>query len=329
MSSNNFDYLTEAKRVLELEASSILEARQRLGEGFNQACQLIRESLQEGGKLIVSGLGKSGKIGDKIAATMASTGTPALFLHPTEGLHGDLGIVQKKDVVLLLSNSGRTAELLALFPSIKRLGVKVISIVGRMESPIAKKSDIALDGGVKEEACHNNLAPTTSTTLALALGDALAMALQKERDFKPEDFAAFHPDGALGKRLTLKVSDLMVEKTEAPLVQEEASFEEILFQLNEKKLGVVLVLGASGNLSGIITDGDMRRALKFREKLFSMRASDLMTQNPISIEETKMATEALQIMENRPGKITSLVVTNSKNELLGLIHLHDLINAGI
>jgi arabinose-5-phosphate isomerase len=316
------------KEVLRAEAEGILEAEKRLGQSFSDAVDCIQNSQASGGKVVVTGMGKSGKIADKVAATLASTGTPAVFLHPAEGLHGDLGLVSPKDVIVIFSNGGNTTEILSMMPSLLKIGVKVIGIIGNHESQLAQKSHFLIDAQVSEEACHNNLAPTTSTTVSLALGDALAMALQRSRDFSPEEFALYHPNGSLGQRLTLKVSDLMHSGDAIPLVRPDSGFEEILLELNKKSMGAVIV-GEEEKCMGIITDGDLRRALSHREALFSKCARDLMTKDPSSVEPDLMADDALKIMENRKKQIKELPVINKEGKLVGFLRLHDLLNAGI
>ena len=317
--------LEQARLVLEVEAQCILAARDRLNENFTKAVELIVATVKGGGKVIVTGVGKSGKIAAKVAATMASTGTPALFLHPTEGIHGDLGVVSDRDALLAFSYSGASAEVLQLIPTLKNRGTKIISIVGNMKSALATSSDFTIDGSVSKEACPLNLAPTSSTTVALALGDALAMALSVRFEFKEENFAGNHPGGALGKRLTLRVSDLMKSPEQMPWISENESVDKVIETITAKKLGAVLVRNAASKLSGIITDGDLRRALKNREKFFSMKASEIMTLNPITIRSDEKAFKALELMENRPSQIAVLPVVDASGNCIGLVRVHDLI----
>lgn len=315
--------LTLARSVLEAEAQSILAARERLDDGFNRCVDRIVNAVASGGKVVVTGVGKSGKIAAKIAATLASTGTPALFLHPTEGAHGDLGVVSSKDVLLALSYSGASDEILKLLPRLKALGAGIISIVGNTASRLAQESDGVLDGGVAAEACPLNLAPTSSTTVALALGDALAVALSKRFDFKEEDFANNHPGGPLGRRLTLRVRDLMKKGSELPWVEPLSPVDMAIAVSTEKQLGAVLVRDGR-NLVGLITDGDLRRALKHREKFFTLKAGDVMTPGPVTIAADELALRALQLMENRTSQINVLPVTDG-GACVGLVRLHDLI----
>lgn len=318
--------LEQARRVLDVEAQSILAAKSKLDERFTKAVDLIVAAVGGGGKVVVTGVGKSGKIAAKIAATMSSTGTPAVYLHPTEGIHGDLGVVSPRDVLLALSYSGNSEEVIRLIPSLHARGAKIVSIVGNLKSQLASSSDITLDGSVDREACPLNLAPTASTTVALALGDALAMALSVRFDFKEEHFAGNHPGGALGKRLSLKVSDLMKKAADVSWLSDDASCDEVVKALTDKKLGAVLV-GSSGKLSGIVTDGDIRRSLSHREKLFTMKARDIMTKNPVTVKESEQAIKALELMENRPSQISVLPVVDAKGACVGLVRLHDLIGS--
>ncbi|MEW6055264.1 MAG: KpsF/GutQ family sugar-phosphate isomerase [Bdellovibrionota bacterium] len=323
---NDFDDLLQAKRVLEVEAQCILAARDRLDHRFQTAVELVVEAVGLGGKVVVLGVGKSGKIAAKVAATFASTGTPALYLHPTEASHGDLGVVSSRDIVLVFSYSGVSDEVLGLLPNLRARGSKIISIVGNMKSPLALQSDVALDGSVSQEACPLNLAPTSSTTVALALGDALSVALSLRFDFKEENFAYNHPGGSLGRRLTLKVKDLMKKGAELPWVDLEDSMDFVVQVATEKRLGVALVRGHDGKLAGLITDGDIRRALKHKAKFFELCAKEVMTSKPISIAPEDKAIQALEVMENRPSQINILPVVDPISEAcVGLVRLHDLI----
>ncbi|OGL45752.1 MAG: D-arabinose 5-phosphate isomerase, partial [Candidatus Schekmanbacteria bacterium RBG_16_38_11] len=279
------------------------------------------------GRVVVTGIGKSGWIGNKIAATFASTGTPAFFLHPAEGGHGDIGMVMKNDVMLAISNSGETREINDLLPPIKRLGIKLISMTGNLKSLLAKESDVTLDVRVDKEACPLGLAPTASTTAALAMGDALAISLLKKRGFKKEDYAFFHPGGQLGKKLLLKVDHLMHRGEELPLIHSNDSMKEALLEITSKKLGVTTVVNGKGKLCGIITDGDLRRALEKHQDLLLKKAGEIMTTNPKIIKASSLAVEALQVMEKY--SITSLVILDKKNMPEGVIHLHDILKTGI
>jgi arabinose-5-phosphate isomerase len=322
------DLLSEVTRVLRMEGQAILDCAERLkgapSQSVVQALQLLHEALERGGKIIVTGVGKSGKVGQKIAATLCSTGSLAVFLHPTEGLHGDLGVLSSKDVVLAFSYTGNTEELVKLLPSIKSLRVAVIGVGGNAESKIARQCDVWLDGFVAQEACPHNLAPTTSTTLALALGDALAIALMQMRGFDAQGFAQNHPGGSLGRRLSLRVADVMHQGAQVPTVNALASMDEVVVVSTQKKLGAVLVVEGQ-KLLGIITDGDLRRALKHREKFFGMKASEVMTPSPVTVRAEMMAKEALDLMENRNSQISVLPVMDEQGHWKGLVRLHDLI----
>ncbi|MCX7991639.1 MAG: KpsF/GutQ family sugar-phosphate isomerase [Proteobacteria bacterium] len=315
-----------AKEVIDIEIKALDEIKKKIDKNFEVACKILFECK---GKVVVTGIGKSGIIGQKIAATFASTGTPAFFMHPSEGLHGDLGVLSKNDVVLAISNSGETEEIVKILPIIKRLGNLLIVMSGRKRSSLAKAGDVFLDIGVKKEACPLNLAPTASTTATLALGDALAVALIKMRGFKEEDFAFRHPAGALGRKLFLKVSDLMHKGEDIPLVNESTNMKDTIYVISSKKLGVTGVINSQGKLVGIITDGDLRRAIEKHENIFKMKASDIMTKNPKWILGNEMAVKALQIMENY--SITTLFVFDKPDTTTptGIIHLHDILKAGI
>lgn len=319
------DDLSQAKRVLEVEAQCILNARDRLDERFERAVVLMENAVKQGGKVVVSGVGKSGKIAAKVAATLSSLGTPALFLHPTEASHGDLGIVSNKDVMLVFSYSGTSDEVVRLLPSLHGKGTKIISVVGNMNSALAKKSDIVLDGSVEQEACPMNLAPTSSTTVALALGDALAIALSLHFDFKEEHFAINHPAGALGKRLTLTVRDLMKTGNALAWVDEATTMDLVVNVSTEKALGAALVYNEEKQFSGLITDGDIRRALKHKKRFFELKATEVMTRSPISINPEDKAIHALELMQNRPSQINVLPVIDERGQCVGLVRLHDLI----
>ena len=316
--------LNTAKNVLKIEADSIKKLITRLDESFVNAVDTLYSCK---GRVIVTGMGKSGWIGNKIAATFASTGTPSFFLHPAEGSHGDLGMVVKDDVVLAISNSGETKEINEILQIIKRLGVKLISITGNLHSLLAKESDVTLDGRIDKEACPLGLAPTASTTVALALGDALAISLLKKRGFKKEEFALFHPGGQLGKKLLLKVENLIHKDNEMPVVSEDASMKKTIIEITSKKLGITIVVNKNGNLIGVITDGDLRRALEKYSDIMERKSSEIMTQNPKTIKSSSLAVEALRIMEKY--SITSLVVQDKKRKPEGIIHLHDILRSGI
>jgi arabinose-5-phosphate isomerase len=318
--------IKRAKQVLQIEAKAIEQLLGRINEEFVQAVELI---LACEGKVVVTGVGKSGIIGQKIASTLASTGTPAFFLHPTEGIHGDLGMLEKKDIVVAISNSGETDELSQILPLIKRYGNKLIAMTGKAKSTLARAGDVVLDVSVAEEACPLGLAPTASTTATLAMGDALAVALLEKRGFNKEDFAIRHPGGKLGKRLLLKVCDLMHVGDELPMVYEETLMKGALVEITSKRLGVTGVINKQKELVGVITDGDLRRALERHTDLLERTAGEVMTKNPKSIEADTLAAQAVQQMEEH--SITSLFVFDKAAERTprGIIHLHDLLKAGV
>jgi arabinose-5-phosphate isomerase len=318
----------QAKRVLRIEADAVARLIDRIDENFDKAVDLIMGCR---GRVVVTGMGKSGHIGNKIAATLASTGTPALFLHPAEGIHGDLGMVTKGDIVIALSNSGETEELSRMLPSLKRIGIRVIALTGNPDSTLAKSSDVVIDVGVKEEACPLGLAPTASTTATLAMGDALAVVLLDRRGFKEEDFACYHPGGALGKRLLLRVQDIMHTGDAIPKVTEEALVKDAIYEISSKKMGVTAVLDAAGRLVGVISDGDLRRWMERTEQtgenLLAKKAGEIMTRNPKVIGKGALAAEAVAIMET--SSITCLLILDSGKRPEGVVHLHDLLKAGV
>ena len=316
----------EARRVIRTEAEALLAMMDRIDASFERAVEMILESK---GRVVVSGMGKSGLIGQKIASTMASTGTPAFFLHPAEGIHGDLGMIMTGDVVIAISNSGETEEVLRILPTIKRLGARLVAMSGNGASALARSSDVFLDVSVAEEACPLGLAPTASTTATLAMGDALAVALLVKRGFRAEDFAIFHPGGSLGKKLLLRVEDLMHTGDALPLVPEDMLMKDALFEITAKALGVTGVRSEDGALKGVITDGDLRRALEKGYDILSQRAAELMKLNPKRIKRQELAAAALQIMEH--NSITSLFVFEDDSSSIpcGIIHLHDILRAGI
>jgi arabinose-5-phosphate isomerase len=320
------DIVEEARRVLKVEAQSLLDLAERINENFLQAIELLYQCK---GKVVLMGMGKSGLVGRKIASTFASTGTPAFFLHPAEGVNGDFGMLAKEDVVIAISNSGETRELLEVLPLIKRYGNRFITLTGNAKSTLAKAGDIHLDIRVKEEACPLGLAPTASTTATLAMGDALAIALMGKKNFKKEDFAILHPGGALGKRLLLKVEDLMHIGKAFPMISEKTLMKDAIFEITSKRLGVTGVGDTEGRLVGVITDGDLRRALEKFSDFFNREASEVMTRNPKWIEKDALAAKAVQRMEEY--SITSLFVFNQVGEKVpvGIIHLHDLLKAGV
>ncbi len=313
-----------ARRVLSIEAKAVAALASRLDDRFDRALELLAACT---GKIIVTGMGKSGIICRKIAATFASTGTPALFLHAAEAAHGDAGVFTKGDIVLALSSSGETEEIVRLLPLIKRLELPLIALTGDPESPLADAADVVLDVSVAEEACPLNLAPTASTTAALALGDALAVALLERNGFRAEDFAVLHPAGALGRRL-LKVEDLMHRGAAIPLVRATTAFHETLLEITGKRLGVTGVVGEDGALIGVITDGDLRRAFARLDDVRAAVAADIMTKNPKTIAASALAAEAVAAMERH--SITSLFILGADDRRpQGVIHLHDLLKAGV
>ncbi len=318
--------IDEAKRVLRVEAQAILDLAERIDENFSRAVELLYQCR---GKVILMGMGKSGLVARKIASTFASTGTPSFFLHPAEGLNGDFGMLAKEDVVIAISNSGETRELIEALPLIKRYGNRLITLSGNPKSTLAKAGDVHLNIHVKEEACPLGLAPTASTTATLALGDALAVTLMVKRGFKESDFALLHPGGVLGKRLLLRVEDLMHVGDAFPIVSEKALMKEAIFQITSKRLGVTGVCDQEGRLVGVITDGDLRRALEKFSDLLNRQASEVMTRNPKWIERDALAATAVRKMEEY--SITSLFVFNDPSDRIpvGIIHLHDLLKAGV
>jgi len=318
------ELLEEAKRVLELEAKEILRLRNRLGEEVVRAAKLILSST---GRVVVMGMGKSGLIGRKISATLSSLGTPSFFLHPAEALHGDLGMVRKEDVGLILSNSGETREVLAVIPYLRRIGSRIIAFTGRRNSTLAKEADIVLNTFVEREACPLGLAPTSSTAVMLALGDALAVLLAKMRGLREEDFALVHPDGSLGRKLLLRVEDLMHTGREIPMVSEKTLLKDALFEMTSKGFGTILV-EREGRLVGILTDGDLRRLLeRFGYALLDKSVGEVMIHNPKRIAPEKLAAQALALMEKH--EISVLPVVDRDNKIAGIIHIHDLLKAGI
>jgi len=320
--------IEEAKRVIRLEAEALSALAESVDASFEKAVRMI---LASKGRVIVTGMGKSGLIGQKIASTMSSTGTPSFFLHPGEALHGDLGMIIRGDVVIAISisNSGETEEVLRILPIVKRIGAELVSMTGKPSSTLAKAGDIHLNVAIKEEACPLGLAPTASTTATLAMGDALAVALLVERGFKEEDFALFHPGGALGKKLLLSVSDMMHSGNSVPLVKADKLMREAIFEITSKGLGCTGVVDDEGALLGVITDGDLRRALEKGTDFLDHPASELMIRNPKRILHSELAAKGLQKMEQY--SITSLFVfeDESSNRPVGMLHFHDLLKAGI
>lgn len=312
------------RRVLNIEVRALQAMTQRLDKSFSSAVDVLYRCK---GKVVVSGMGKSGLIGQKIAATMASTGTPSFFLHPAEGLHGDLGMLARGDVLVAISNSGETREILLLLPFMKRVGIPVVAIVGELNSTLAKNSAVALDVSVKEEACPLGLAPTASTTVTLAIGDALSVALLEKRGFKEQDFVKFHPGGSLGRRLLVKVRDVMHSGTKLPQVVETASALSALLEMSAKQLGMTTVVNRAGALIGIITDGDLRRCIQQGGIFFHRTAGSLASRRPKLIRPDELAAKAVALMERH--SITTLIVAENSRQVLGVVHLHDLLKHGI
>ena len=318
------EVIAKGKEVVRIEAEAVTELQSRIGESFAKAVELI---LSCTGRVIVTGVGKSGAIARKIVATMNSTGTPAVFLHPGDAVHGDLGILRKDDVVVCISKSGDTPELRNLMPMFKRLGVPIVSLVGKVQSPLSKESTVVLDASVREEACPHDLAPTASTTVTLVLGDALAIALLDRRKFSKDDFALFHPGGTLGKRLLLKVDEMMVTGDQVPRVSADVPLRDAIVEMTTKRLGCTCVVGKDGKLEGIITDGDLRRLLQKTNDIKTVTARLAMTQHPKVLLQGTLAVVALQEMESY--NITQVIVVDGEHRPVGVIHLHDLVKAGL
>ncbi|TNF66119.1 MAG: KpsF/GutQ family sugar-phosphate isomerase [Gammaproteobacteria bacterium] len=318
------DYLSNAREVFTIETDAINQVKKSLDQQFVEACEIL---FNVKGRVIVIGMGKSGHIGNKIAATLASTGTPSFFIHPAEAAHGDFGMITKDDIIVAISNSGNTEEIIKLLPLISRLNIPLISITGNKNSMLAKSATVNLDIHVNKEACPHNLAPTASTTVTLVLGDALAIALLKARGFTEEDFAFSHPAGTLGKRLILRVKDLMKTGDKIPKVAPKTSLEEAIITITEKGLGMTTVVDDKNHLLGIFTDGDLRRIFASGYDIKTTPIANIMIKTPKIITENDMATKAVHMMESY--KITSLVVINDKREILGIIHMHDLLQSGV
>jgi arabinose-5-phosphate isomerase len=316
--------IKRAREVLDMEARAILALKSRVGKEFKAALELI---LKSRGRVVVSGMGKTGIIAQKFSATLASTGTPSLFLHLAEASHGDLGKVTQDDVVIVLSNSGATAEVKQLLPFLKKIGSKIIALTGNVVSPLAKYSDVVLDVSVKQEACPLNLAPTSSTTAALAMADALAVCLLEIKGFKEKDFALFHPGGALGKRLLLKVEDIMRTGKNNPVVGEEMKVSEVILKITQARAGAAIIVNSRGKLSGIFTDGDLRRHLAADKDLPKRKIKEVMTRNPMVLKKDRLAAEAFHLLEER--KIDEVPVVDAKGFPVGLLDVQDILRAGI
>lgn len=316
--------IADAKRVIQIERKAISEVEKRLNGKFSEAVELIYKCK---GRVIVTGIGKSGIIAQKIVATFNSTGTPAIFLHSADSIHGDLGMIREGDVVVCISKSGDSYELINLLTVIKNFNVKIISIVGDLDSQLNELSDVVIDASIEQEACPFNLAPTTSTTVALVLGDALAISLLRKKDFTKEEFAMLHPGGVLGKKLLLRVNDLMIRNSDVPKVKENTHFKDFIFEISSKRLGCTCVVDARGKLKGIITDGDIRRLLQNNINVSEIKAKDIMNKCPKTINEKMLGETALELMEKYA--ITQLIITDKKKAPIGVVHLHDLVKAGL
>lgn len=316
--------IEKGREVIRIEAEAVAALGSRIGEDFARAVNLVSECT---GRVIVTGVGKSGIIARKIVATMNSTGTPSVFLHPTDAVHGDLGIVREGDVVICISKSGNTAEMNTLLPMFKRVGVPLIALVGNRDSMLARESTVVLDASVREEACPYDLAPTSSTTATLVMGDALAIALLPRRQFTKEEFALYHPGGTLGRRLILKIDELMVTGERVPCVTGDVPLRDAIVEMTSKRLGCTLVVGGSGKLEGIITDGDLRRLLQRESDISRLTAAAAMTRHPKTARQGSLAVLVLQEMEQY--KITQMIVADASGEPVGLVHLHELVNAGL
>ncbi|MBN1130621.1 MAG: KpsF/GutQ family sugar-phosphate isomerase [Chitinispirillaceae bacterium] len=315
-----------ARRIVRKEIAALDRMMRGLGPSFDRAVELIGGTT---GKVIATGLGKSGIVAGKVAATLSSTGTPALFLHPVEALHGDIGIVQKGDIGLLFSNSGETREVLDVLQAFKRAGLATIAVTGRVRSSLADHADAVLDASVTEEACPLGLAPTSSVIVALSLGDALTACLMQRRGFTENDYSRLHPSGALGKKLLLTVADVMHAGDDLPVVRKGTPMSQALVVLTAKAMGAVIVTGRGRTLAGIYTDGDLKRTIREHRNFLSLSVDDLMTANPIAVRKKALAVEALNLMENRPSQISVLPVVEDDNKVAGIVRLHDLVKAGL
>lgn len=325
--TDSLSFCEHGREVVTLEAKAVAALVDRIDEQFVKACKLILACKERKGRVVVVGIGKSGHIGSKIAATLASTDIPAFFVHPGEASHGDLGMITPEDLVLAISNSGETEEILIILPIIKRMGVKLIALTGNLGSSLAKQADVVINVSVEKEACPLNLSPTTSTTAALAMGDALAVALLKSRNFTKEDFARSHPAGQLGRRLLLYVEDIMHTGEEIPLVSEDASLEQALLEMTSKGLGMTGIVDKENRLCGIYTDGDLRRTLNQGINVYTVKIKDVMTRTPKTTHPDKLAAETVQMMQRL--KINGLYVVDENHCVLGALNMHDLLRAGV
>ncbi len=318
------EIIEKGKEVIRIESEAVANLTGSINDEFVKAVETIYQCK---GRVVLTGMGKSGLIARKIVATLNSTGTAAIYLHPTDALHGDLGMVRKEDVVILISNSGNTEEIVKLLSMLKRLKVTLIAMSGKKDSILVRECDIYLNINVKEEACPHDLAPTASTTATLAMGDAIAVALVEKRGFTAEDFAYLHPGGSLGKRLSLHIKEIMISGEHVPVVKENASIKDVILEMTSKRLGATCVVDNKGFLTGVITDGDLRRLLEKTMEIKDLTAKDIMTKNPKIMQEDLLASFALQQMEN--FKITAMIIINESNKPIGIVHLHDLINLGL
>ena len=319
----NFDYITVAKKVLEIESKALIKQIDQIDQAFVDACELC---LECSGKLIVMGLGKSGHIADKIAATLSSTGTPSYFIHPSEAIHGDIGMIDEKDIVLIFSYSGETEEIISLIPYLKKKEIKIIAFTGNIDSKLSSESDIHIHVPVEEEACPMNLAPTASTTTALAVGDAFAVALLERKGFTKEDFAKSHPGGSLGKQLLLSINDIMHTGEEVPVVYSDDTLSKGLIEMSQKALGMTAIVDEKDRLVGIFTDGDLRRTLESNIDIKTTKMHEVMTKNPFVLPADTLAYNALRLIQEK--KITSIIVTN-ENKVIGALNIHDLFRSGV
>jgi arabinose-5-phosphate isomerase len=320
--------IKDGKQVVKKEKNAIFELEKRFGENSFKInfVKAVEEIYKCKGKVVISGMGKSGIIAQKIVATFNSTGTNAIFLHSADSIHGDLGVVREEDVVILISKSGGTVEVMRLIPVLKNLGVKIILITGNMDSQLSEAADIVINASVREEACPLNLAPTSSSTAALVLGDAIAIALLEKRGFTKEDFAAVHPGGILGRKLLLKIKDIMVKGKEIPVVSLNTGLKDVIYMISSKRLGCAIVKNKE-KIAGIITDGDIRRLLQRDFDMNKITAKDIMSKSPKTISETTLAKNALGLMEK--NKVTQLIIVNAKNKLVGIVHIHSLVELGL
>jgi arabinose-5-phosphate isomerase len=316
--------ISNAKKVIQIERKALSGLEKRINSSFKEAVDIIFKCK---GRVVVTGIGKSGIIAQKIVATLNSTGTPSIFLHSADSVHGDMGMIQEGDVVVCISKSGDSIELIQLLMVIKQLNVKVISIVGDMDSKLNELSDVLIDASVEHEACPYDLAPTTSTTVALVIGDALAITLLKKRDFSKEEFAMLHPGGILGRKLLLRVNELMAKNSQVPIVKENTPFKDVVFEISSKRLGCTCVVDGNKKLKGVITDGDIRRILQVYDNVSDIKAKDIMNRSPKIVSENMLGETALELMEKY--SITQLIITDKKKLPIGVVHLHDLVKAGL